>query len=112
MHPGIDQISLANLVALDRSNTGDVVARLEEKGLLHRSSGATDRRTKRLNLTESGLALVDAMTPDVENAQNRILAPLSEDERKTFMALLDKLVDINNPLSRAPARPRVSRKSS
>lgn len=112
MHPGIDQISLANLVALDRSNTGDVVARLEEKGLLHRSSGATDRRTKRLNLTEAGWALVDAMIPDVEEAQERILAPLSEDERKTFMALLDKLVDINNALSRAPARPRVTRKVS
>lgn len=110
MHPGIDQISLANLVALDRSNTGDVVARLEEKGLLSRSSGATDRRTKRLHLTDAGAALIDAMTDDVEMAQKRILAPLSDEEQKTFMALLDKLVDLNNALSRAPARPKVTRK--
>ena len=112
LHPGIDQISLANLVALDRSNTGDVVGRLEDKGLLYRSLGATDRRTKRLNLTEAGLALVDAMNPDVEDAQERILAPLSEAERKTFMVLLDKLVDVNNALSRAPARPKITRKAS
>jgi len=111
-NPGIDQISLANLVALDRSNTGEVVGRLEEKGLLRRSSGATDRRTKRLYLTRSGAALVKAMTPDVEKAQESILAPLSEDERQTFKVLLGKLVDLNNALSRAPERPKVMRKAS
>jgi len=111
-NPGIDQISLANLVALDRSNTGEVVGRLEEKGLLRRLSGATDRRTKRLHLTKAGAVLVKAMTPDVEKAQESILEPLTMDERQTFMTLLDKLVDLNNALSRAPVRPKVTRKAS
>jgi len=110
-NPGIDQISVANLVALDRSNTGDVVGRLEEKGLLRRASGATDRRTKRLFLTDAGAALLETMAPDVESAQVRILSPLDERERQTFMELLGKLVDINNTLSRAPLRPKVTRKT-
>lgn len=111
-HPGIDQISVANQVALDRSNTGEVVGRLEERGLLRRSSGDVDRRTKRLYLTEAGAALVEAMTPDVERAQERMLEPLTEAERETLMTLLGKFVDINNALSRAPERPIVDRKAS
>ena len=111
-HPGIDQISLANLIALDRSNTGEVVGRLEERGFLRRASGNVDRRTKRLYLTPEGAKLVDAMTPDIERAQERMLEPLSEDERETLMSLLEKFVDINNALSRAPARPIVSRRAS
>ncbi len=111
-NPGLDQISLANLVALDRSNTGDVVSRLEEKGLVRRTSGAPDRRTKRLHLSDAGAALIGAMVQDVEAAQARILAPLDDGERKSFMALLGKLVDINNTLSRAPLRPKISRRAS
>jgi len=111
-HPGIDQISLANLIALDRSNTGEVVGRLEERGLLRRASGNADRRTKRLYLTPAGAKLMDAMTPDVERAQSRMLEPLTEDERETLMSLLEKFVDINNALSRAPERPIVERRAS
>jgi DNA-binding MarR family transcriptional regulator len=111
-NPGIDQISLANLIALDRSNTGEVVGRLEERGLLRRASGNVDRRTKRLYLTPAGAELVEEMTPDVERAQERMMAPLSEEERETLTALLEKFVDINNAFSRAPERPVVVRKAS
>jgi DNA-binding MarR family transcriptional regulator len=111
-NPGIDQISLANLVALDRSNTGEVVGRLVDRGLLKRASGDVDRRTKRLYVTEAGAALVEAMAPDVERAQERMVEMLDDEERETFMTLLGKFVDINNTLSRAPERPRVERKAS
>ena len=42
--PGIDQISVANLLGLDRSTTGMVVKKLEQDGLVVRSVGAYDRR--------------------------------------------------------------------
>jgi MarR family transcriptional regulator, lower aerobic nicotinate degradation pathway regulator len=110
-HPGIEQISLANLVAFDRSNTGDVIARLEEKGLVRRVAGDTDRRTKLVNLTPEGVRMLIEVQPVVETSQTRILAALDPDEQETFMALLAKLVDINNSISRAPRRPRVSRRA-
>jgi len=100
--PGIDQITLARIVALDRSNTGDVVSRLEGRGLISRTPGAKDRRTKLLAITAEGEAMVAAMTPNVRAAQSRLLEPLDPQQRDQFMALLGKLVDINNPLSRAP----------
>jgi hypothetical protein len=36
-------------------------------------------------------------------AQEQILAPLNEEQRRTFMALLQLLVTQNNELSRAPS---------
>src|ERR1700722_8550934 len=42
--PGIDQITVANLLGLDRSTTGMVVKKLEEDGLVARSVGVQDRR--------------------------------------------------------------------
>ncbi|MCZ6859065.1 MAG: MarR family transcriptional regulator [Alphaproteobacteria bacterium] len=109
-HPGIEQISLANLVAFDRSNTGDVIARLQEKGLVRRVAGDADRRTKLVNLTQEGAKMLEAVQPALETSQERILAPLDAQEQEAFMALLTKLVDVNNLNSRAPRRPRVHRR--
>src|SRR3977135_2643363 len=42
--PGIDQISVAKLLGLDRSTTGMVVTKLERAGLIGRDIGTRDRR--------------------------------------------------------------------
>src|ERR1700704_2344452 len=47
-HPGIDQISVAKLLGLDRSTTGMVLGKLEEAGLVGRSLGVHDRRKRSL----------------------------------------------------------------
>jgi DNA-binding MarR family transcriptional regulator len=52
--PGIDQITVANLLGLDRSTTGMVLKKLEQDGLVARSVGARDRRRHSLRLTRSG----------------------------------------------------------
>jgi DNA-binding MarR family transcriptional regulator len=103
--PGVDQTRLVNLIALDRSTIGSVVERLEAKGLITRHAGTEDRRTKRLYPTDTGIALLAAVADAVDRAQHRILAPLNATERAQFMAMLARLVDINNAHSRAPLRP-------
>src|SRR6476659_2410885 len=42
--PGIDQITVAKLLGLDRSTTGMVLTKLEEAGLIGRDVGLTDKR--------------------------------------------------------------------
>jgi DNA-binding MarR family transcriptional regulator len=101
--PDIDATRLAQLIALDRSNIGSVLERLEAKSLLLRSASAEDRRIKLLRLSSSGRALLRKVDVAVEHAQDRILAPLEPGERKTFLRLLTLLVESNNALSRAPA---------
>jgi DNA-binding MarR family transcriptional regulator len=100
--PGLEQVALARLIALDRSTIGTVVGRLEEKGLLTRRAAKEDRRVKLLYATEAGSALVADATAAVERAQARMLAPLEPAERKAFMRMLERIVDINNGHSRAP----------
>lgn len=103
-NPGCDQTTLANYVALDRSTIADVVERLESKRLIRRKPGVRDRRTKRLDLTAAGRKLVVAASPAVGAVQDIILSPLKPAERAVFMALLRRLVHLNNERSRAPLR--------
>lgn len=103
-NPGIDQATLAGLIAHDRVTLGGVVDRLQAKGLLSRSVSKQDRRARVLEITPAGAALLDAILPAVEEIQDRILAGLSESERATFMTLLRKATDAGNALSRAPLR--------
>jgi MarR family transcriptional regulator, lower aerobic nicotinate degradation pathway regulator len=102
--PGIDQTRLVNLIALDRSTIGSVIGRLETKGLVARRAGTADKRTKRLYPTAAGSAVLDAVAAAIDRAQERILAPLPPAERGPFMAMLTRLVDLNNSFSRAPLR--------
>jgi DNA-binding MarR family transcriptional regulator len=100
----IDASRLSQLIAFDRSTLGNVLARLEAKGLIQRRGGGEDRRVKRLRITRRGKALLDRIEAAVERAQQRILAPLAPAERRHFMALLTKLVQVNNRYSRVPLR--------
>ena len=104
--PGIDQSRLGKLVALDRQTVSDVVQRLCEKGLLDRKR--KDRRTSALFLTGAAKALIQVMRARIGVVDDIILEPLSAKERQVFMALLAKLVNVNNELSRAPFRADVA----
>jgi MarR family transcriptional regulator, lower aerobic nicotinate degradation pathway regulator len=103
--PGVDQTRLVKLIALDRSTIGNVVERLEAKGLIARRTGDADKRAKLVYPTRLGNAQLDAIGAAVARAQARILAPLAPAERTRFMTMLARLVDINNELSRAPLQP-------
>lgn len=108
-HPGLDQTTLCNEIALDRSTIGDVVGRLERRGLINRTNGAADRRTKSLQITAAGSRMIRDIEPAVEATQQLILAPLKPNERSVFMQMLKHLVHLNNEHSRAPLRPREMR---
>ena len=71
--PGIDQVTLARLVALDNSTTADIAARLESKGWIHRE--LLPRRQRRLSLTTEGEAMLAAFVPNVYELQQRSKTP-------------------------------------
>ena len=101
--PGIDQRTLAGAVGFDTSTIAGVVDRLESRGLLRRSVSPDDRRVRRLALTAEGCALLAALVPAMQRAQQRMLAPLPKAERSEFMRMLRVLVTSNNELGRAPS---------
>ena len=109
IHPGIDQTTLCNIIAFDRSTIGDVVARLESKKLISRVPGPADRRTRLLYITPAGRRLIRNIEPAIQATQKLILGPLRPSERSAFMQMLKRLVHINNEYSRAPLRPKDAR---
>jgi DNA-binding MarR family transcriptional regulator len=101
--PGVDQRTLARSIGLDTSTIAGVIDRLEARGLMQRKASPEDRRVRLLSLTDDGQDLLQAVEPDMLEAQQRILQPLLAPERNEFMRMLRKLVTANNELSRAPS---------
>ncbi|MDU8911934.1 MarR family transcriptional regulator [Aestuariicoccus sp. MJ-SS9] len=91
-HPGIDQATLAGRIAYDRATIGGVVQRLERKGLVTRRVDTQDRRARSLTLTRQGEALLTALTPLGRDLQADIHAALTPQERRRFVALVQKAV--------------------
>ena len=90
--PGQDQVTLAARVAFDAATSGSVIGRLESKGWVRREPDGQDRRRKRLWITTEGRAVAIKMRRAARNTQQRLLAPLDEQERAQISALLGKLV--------------------
>lgn len=102
--PGIDQVTLAGLIAYDRTTITGVVDRLAQKGLLVRQASSRDRRARELRITDEGLQTLRRITPAVEAAQQIMLRGLTEKEARELMRLLQKAIAAANELSRAPLK--------
>ncbi len=100
--PGLDQAALAFAVGVDRATTANVVARLDQRGLLRRRPGTTDKRVKQVELTAAGHRLLARIDPCARRAHARTLQALHPGERAHFVALLRRLVDSGNAHGRAP----------
>ncbi|MBX3453102.1 MarR family transcriptional regulator [Ferrovibrio sp.] len=91
-HPGIDQVTLASLIALDKVTTGSIISRLEARGLLRREKSQHDKRARVLVLSPAGQQLLIDMQDTVKLSQRDLLANLNPSERKSLLHLLRKLI--------------------
>lgn len=98
-HSGIDQRQIARFIAIDRTTMNIVTKRLEERGWIIRT-----RRGRRLDLalTSQGRAMLNEVTNSVADHHEELLSPITQKERKTFLSLLERLIEKNNDLSRVP----------
>lgn len=100
--PGLDQATLAGLIAYDRVTLGGVVDRLEAKGLVDRKVSKSDRRARELFLTEDGKQALAKLVPVVTVLQDDILIGLTDQEKEQFLMLIEKATLAGNELSRVP----------
>jgi len=101
-NPGIDQVTLARLCALDTSTAANLAVRLEERGFVKRVVPMKSKRFRLLRLTPRGTALLNKILPSGRLLSHRLLQALNEKEQKVFLRLLKKFVHLNNEESRAP----------
>jgi DNA-binding MarR family transcriptional regulator len=92
--PGVDQVTLAQLIALDTSSTADIATRLEAKGWILRE--VLPRRQRRLSLTPAGEAVLRELRPGVEVMYLGMMDSLDAAEQREFMRLLRKFVHLND----------------
>jgi DNA-binding MarR family transcriptional regulator len=90
--PGIDQVTLAQKVALDNSTAADIAARLETKGWILRE--ILPRRQRRLSLTAEGQSVLQELRPQVDALYARLMRNLAPAEQQEFMRLLRKFVEM------------------
>lgn len=103
-NPGLDQVTLAGLIAYDRTTITGVIDRLVQKGLAERRASRRDRRARELEITDEGRRTLRKITPAVRSAQRIMLRGLSAKEGEDLMRLLHKAIAAGNELSRAPLR--------
>jgi len=88
---GMSQEKLRSLLNIDKSAVTRMVANLEEKGYLYRLQDETDKRVKRLFITDNAVT-VKNMSSSVESFfYEWLLEDVNQDERKIFLKVLDEL---------------------
>jgi DNA-binding MarR family transcriptional regulator len=91
-NPGIDATRIAALVSIDRSTIGNVLERMEGKGLIERRAKPDDRRVKILKLSRRGTKLLGDCEAFVRTAQERMLEPLDAKERLQFTQYMRRIL--------------------
>ena len=87
----ISQNQLGRHAAMDPATTFGVVGRLMKRGLIEQSADPSDARLTMLKLSSRGRRLVAQMKEIGADVSERTMAPLTEQEIRTFLHLLSKL---------------------
>ena len=85
------QNRLGRRAAMDISTIKGVVDRLRAKGLVETRASEEDRRRSVVSLTPKGAGMIEALEEAGRAITEETLAPLTERERKTLVALLRKI---------------------
>lgn len=86
------QAALGRRLGIDRSDLHAVLNDLEERGFVERVRDERDRRRNAVALTAAGGRALAALDARVEQAQDDLLAPLSERQRDELRRTLRRLL--------------------
>ena len=87
----IFQRDLEEVFSVRRSTMSAILLRMEEKGLLTRTSVGHDARLKKITLTEKGERLHKQMERSVDAMEEKLIVGLSHEEQTLLFALLEKV---------------------
>lgn len=91
--PAPTQSELAVAAGRDKTRLIPILDRLEARGLLRRTPDPADRRNRVVALTAGGRELVESCRAGIREVEAELLAGLDAGERRTFVAVLDRLAD-------------------
>ena len=103
MKEGINQKDLAFLLGIRPQTLGEMLQKLEERGLVVRRKSQADGRAIEVSLTDEGRERAAEIAQRRAVAAADMFAVLSEEEKEQLAAILDKLgaeLDARNPHKR------------
>jgi DNA-binding MarR family transcriptional regulator len=79
-------------VDMDKAKVSRAAARLETVGIIEKKVNGEDRRLVELRLTKKGRKMFGEIEPLALAYEREVLSTLSQNERTTFRAVVDKLL--------------------
>ena len=92
-NPGISQNEICRVTGIDKTAAVAVIDDLERRGWVTRARAADDRRRYVLHIAPAGRRALDDLVDRTREIEDRVLAALTDAERRRLFATLDKLVE-------------------
>lgn len=87
----ITQRELTARLGIQSGSASEVIAKLENTGLVTRALSETDRRTADISLTEEGGRQADAAMEQRQQRHEEMFSVLTEEEKAQLLSLLEKI---------------------
>lgn len=100
---------LAEAAGVTRATMTGLIDTLERDGLVRREPDPDDRRMMSVRLTAKAEIYLRQMLPGHFQTMARLMAPLSEGERKTLVRLLTKILQNASEIAAPESKPAVER---
>jgi DNA-binding MarR family transcriptional regulator len=89
----VSQAELGRTTGIDRSDVTAALTELESRHLVERSADPDHKRRNIVTITTDGVEHLLHLDNVIDGIQDEFLAPLTDAQRRQFIALLSRLVD-------------------
>jgi DNA-binding MarR family transcriptional regulator len=87
-NPGINQLAIASALDIERAGLGRLVDRLEQQGMVTRTTSAVHRRYYVLRLTAAGAKLLDRVRPIIADSEKALAEKLGSNAYRDLLQTL------------------------
>ncbi|WP_089624381.1 MarR family winged helix-turn-helix transcriptional regulator [Escherichia coli] len=91
--PGIEQVALIEAAVSTKATLAEMLARMENRGLVRREHDPADKRRRFVWLTAEGDKILAAAIPIGDSVDEEFLGRLSGEEQELFMQLVRKMMN-------------------
>ncbi len=89
----VNQVDIEKEFKLKNPTVTGILNRLEDKGYIMRVSSNKDKRYKKIELTSSGVKIVENGKSKAEKLEDELVSNLSQSEKEKLRELLIKMVE-------------------
>lgn len=97
VHPAdtVRQVDMERYYSMTHPTAIGLLDQLEKKGYVTRSVNPADKRSRVISLTEKAYEMQEILVREGDRLEEQFTARLTEDERKSLVELLQKLLGLN-----------------